>query len=201
MLALVCGAAILVAPIPIGNVVVFHSFVPITLGTGQNLSAGIGDYDVEQRFGLPATDDGTCAQEAQLFGRPDYTAELYRPDGIERDRRRTARAWAVIRSEPAGFVDKMFRRVSAMLEYEPVSIISAEPTVSHSLEITKDTPVVWSLSPQDFLSEADDPANEPQLVTKPITVKRNTDYFLTVPVRVQEGRASITIRHAGDSRL
>src|ERR1700754_615107 len=201
MLALIGGAAILVAPITIRNVVVFHSFVPITLGTGQNLSAGIGDYDVEQRFGLPATDDGTCAQEAQLFGRPDYTAELYRPDGIERDRRRTARAWAVIRSEPAWFVGTMFRRVSAMLEYEPVSIISAEPTVSHSLEITKDTPVVWSLSPQELLSEADDPANEPQLVTKPITVKRNTDYFLTVPVSVQEGSASITIRHVGDSRI
>ncbi|HXQ69885.1 MAG TPA: glycosyltransferase family 39 protein [Pyrinomonadaceae bacterium] len=201
MLALIGGAAILVAPITIRNVVVFHSFVPITLGTGQNLSAGIGDYDVEQRFGLPATDDGTCAQEAQLFGRPDYTAELYRPDGIERDRSRTARAWAVIRSEPAWFVGTMFRRVSAMLEYEPVSIISAEPTVSHSLEITKDTPVVWSLSPQELLSEADDPANEPQLVTKPITVKRNTDYFLTVPVSVQEGSASITIRHVGDSRI
>src|ERR1700752_753878 len=218
-LALIGGAVIAIAPITIRNVLVFHSFVPVTLGTGQNLSAGIGDYDVEQRFGLPATDDGTCAQEAQLFSRPDYTAELYRPDGIERDRGRTERAWAVIRSEPAWFTGTMFRRVATMLEYEPVSIISTEPTVSHSLQITNDTSRVWSRSPQELVSEVsgsakvsltqqgalrvetDNTPNARQLVTKPIAVKRNFDYVLTMPVSIQQGRASVTIRQVGQSRI
>jgi hypothetical protein len=217
-LALIGGAVLLVAPITIRNVLVFHSFVPVTLGTGQNLSAGIGDYDVEQRFGLSATDDGTCLQEAEWFGRPDYKTDLYRPDGIERDRGRTQRALAVIRKEPLWFVATMFRRVAKMLEYEPVSIISAEPTVSHSLEITSATPLAWSSSPHELSTEmsgyantswtqaglrleADDTANATQLMSKPIALKRNVDYVLTIPVRFQQGRLAITVRPVGRQRI
>jgi Dolichyl-phosphate-mannose-protein mannosyltransferase len=217
-LALIGGAVLIIAPITIRNVLVFHSFVPFTLGTGQNLSAGIGDYDVERRFGLSSTDDGTCLQEAEWFGRPDYKTDLYRPDGIERDRGRTARALAVIRKEPLWFVGTMFRRVAAMLEYEPVSIISAEPTVSHSLEITSDTPLVWSRSSHELLTEAsgsantsvteaglrleaDGTANATQLVTKPIALKRNFDYVLTIPLSFQQGQLAITVRPVGHHRI
>ena len=219
-LALIGGAAIVIAPITIRNALVFRSFVPISLGTGVTLCQGIADYDVEQRFGLSATDDGTNAQEAQWAGRPDYAAELYRPDGIERERWRTARALSVIRSHPAWFVGTMVRRVATMLTYEPVSIISAEPTVSHSLEITNDTPVVWSPSPHELLSESqirgsaktsltqeglrlesDDTAKAVQLVTNPITVRRNFDYVLTVPVTIQQGRLSITVRPTEHPRI
>ena len=216
-LALVAGTVIVIAPITIRNVLVFRSFVPITLGTGQNLSAGIGDYDVEQRFGLSPTDDGTCAQEAQWAGRPDYAAELYRPDGIERDRGRTVRTLSVIRSHPAWFAGTMVQRVLTMLTYEPVPIISAEPTVLHSLE---NTPVVWSPAPHELLSgsqisgsaktslkqealqlESDDIVNSVQLVTNPITVRRNYDYVLTIPVKIQQGRLSITVRPTGRSKI
>lgn len=219
-LALIGGTVIVIAPLTIRNALVFRTFVPISLGTGVTLSEGIGDYDVEQRFGLSATDDGTNAQEAQWAGRPDYAAELYRPDGIERDRGRTARALSVIRSHPAWFVSTMVRRVLVMLTYEPVSIISADPTVLHSLEITEDTPVVWSPSPNELLSESQvsgaakasltqeglrlesgDTANAVQLVTKPITVRRNFDYVLTIPVKIQQGRLSITIRPTERSRI
>lgn len=219
-LALVGGAAMVIAPITIRNALVFRSFVPISLGTGVTLCQGIADYDVEQRFGLPATDHGTNVQEAQWAGRPDYAAELYRPDGIERDRGRTARALSVIRSHPAWFAGTMVRRVLVMLTYEPVSIISAEPTVLHSLEITKDTPVVWSPSPHELLSESqisssaktsltpeelrlesDDTANAVLLVTKPITVRRNYDYVLTIPVKLQQGRLSITVRPTSRSKV
>ena len=156
------------------------------------------------------------AQEAQWAGRPDYAAELYRPDGIERERGRIARGLSVIRSDPAWFVSTMVRRVVTMLTYEPVSIVSAEPTVLHSLEITKDTPVVWSPSPQELLAasqisgstktsltqegnvalrlECDETANAVQLVTNPITVRQNFDYVLTIPVNSQQGRVSITVR-------
>ena len=222
-LALIGGTVLVLAPITMRNVLVFHTFVPVSLGAGQNLSAGIGDYDVEQRFGLSATDDGTCLQEAQWFGRPDYATDLYRPDGIRRDRDRLERALAVIKAEPVWFAGTMVRRVAMMLEYEPVSIVSAAPTVSHSIEITNDTPLVWSRAPQELLSESQmngpvrpslteegepalrvethETANAIQLVTKPIAVKRNFDYVLTIPVRVQQGRASITVRRVGRSQI
>src|SRR6185369_12941209 len=132
----------------------FRSFVPISLGSGLNLSEGIGDYDVEQRFGLSPTDDGTCEQEAQWLGRPDYARDLYRPDGIQREHGRTARALSVIRAEPAWFIGTMVKRVGVMLEYEPVPVVSADPTVSHSLEITEKTPVVWSPSVHELLSDS-----------------------------------------------
>ena len=110
----------------------------------------------------------------------------------------------------------MVRRMVTMLEYERVSIISAEPTVSNSLEITPDTPLIWSRSPDELLSESqmsgatttsltqkddvalrlesDDVANAIQLVTNSITVRPNFDYVLTIPVRIQQGRASLTVR-------
>ena len=220
-LALIGGAAIVIAPITIRNVLVFRSFVPISLGTGVILYEGIADYDVEQRFGLSPTDDGVNAQEARWAGRPEYAAELYRPDGIERERGRIARALSVIRSEPVWFAGTMIRRIATMLTYEPVSIISVEPTISHSPEITKDTPVVWSRSPHELLSdsqlggstktsltqdaalriEADDAAKATQLITNPITVRQNFDYLLTIPVRIQQGRVSITVRPIGHSRI
>ncbi len=186
-LALIGGAAIVIAPLTIRNALVFRSFVPVALGTGVTLCEGIADYDVEQRFGLSATDDGTNAQEARWANRPDYAAELYRPDGIERERGRVARGLSVIRSNPVWFAGTMGRRMLTMLKYEPVPIISAEPTVSHSLEITKDTPLVWS----ERLSES------PQL----ITVRPNFDYVLTIPVRIEQGRASITVRRVDRPKI
>ena len=213
VLALIGGTAIVVAPITLRNALVFRDFVPVGLGTGQALSAGIGEYDVEQRFGLSPTDYGTSTQEAQQAGRPDYAAELYRPEGIERDRQRVARAWAVIRSNPGWFVGVMLRRTLTMLTYEPVPIVSAQPTVLHPLEVAKDKPLVWSPSPQGLLSESQttgsvrtsvspegeatlrlESSNSFQLVTKPIAVRPNFDYVLTVPVRIHQGRASITVR-------
>lgn len=219
-LALIVGTAIVLAPITIRNVLVFRTFVPVNLGTGQNLTAGIGDYDVEQRFGLSPTDVGTCLQEAQWANRPDYADELYRPDGIVRDRGRVTRAMSVIKSEPVWFVGTMLRRLVTMLNYEQVPIISAEPTVLHRLE---DAPVVWSRSPHELLSESqtngpamtslmqerevalrlesDDNPRAIQLVTKPITVRPHFDYVLTVPVTTQQGRVSITIKPVARSQI
>ena len=222
-MAMIGGAAIVIAPMTMRNALVFRSFVPVALGTGVTLCQGIADYDVEQRFGLSPTDVGTNVQEAQWAGRPDYAAELYRPDGIERERARIARAWSVIRSDPTWFVGTMVRRMVMMLKYEPVSIISAEPTVLHSLETTKDTPLVWSRSPHELLSESqisgsarasltgesdvtlrlesDETANAIQLVTNPIPVRQNFDYVLTLPVKPQQGRVSITLRPVGRSQI
>ena len=193
-LALIGGMAIVVVPITIRNALVFRSFVPIALGTGVTLCQGIADYDVEQRFGFSTTDHGTNVQEAQWAGRPDYADELYRPDGIQRERARIARGLAVIRSNPAWFVGVMGRRVVKMFEYEPVSIVSAQPTVSHSLDLVEAAPLVWSRSRDELLSESATSEPAMQLVTKPITVRKNFDYVLTMPVTIREGRVSIVVR-------
>jgi Dolichyl-phosphate-mannose-protein mannosyltransferase len=216
-LALIGGAAIVIAPVTMRNVIVFHSFIPLSLGTGIILCEGIADYDVEQRFGLSRTDDGTNAQEARWAGRPEYTAELYRPDGVERERGRIARAFSVIRSDPAWFVGTMVQRMLTMLQYEQVPIISAEPTVSHSLEVIKDTPVAWSRSPQELLSESQvsgsaktsftqdalrlETDDAGKVITNPITVRQNFDYVLTIPVSIQQGRVSITVRPVGRPQI
>jgi hypothetical protein len=216
ILALIVGAAIVIAPITIRNALVFRSFVPISLGMGVLASEGIGDYDVQQRFDLSPTDVGTNAQEAQWAGRPDYAAELYEPDGIERDRARATRALSVIKSNPSWFADTMARRLMMMLKYESVSIVSAQPTVSHSLEITKNTPIIWSPSPHELLSESqisgaakgsltqkgdfalrlesDDTADAIQLASSPITLRQNFDYVLTIPVKIHQGRLSIIVK-------
>lgn len=49
--------------------------------------------------------------------------------------------------------------------------------------------------------EADDTANATQLVTKPIALKRNVDYVLTIPVSFQQGRLSITVGPVGRRRI
>ena len=62
-LALVFGAAILIAPITIKNAILFHRFIPLSLGAGQKLLEGIAEYD-QGRFGIPKTDLGIMRQEA-----------------------------------------------------------------------------------------------------------------------------------------
>src|SRR5712691_2564914 len=51
-LALVFGAAIVMAPITIKNAILFHRFIPLSLGAGQKLLQGIADYD-QGRFHIP----------------------------------------------------------------------------------------------------------------------------------------------------
>lgn len=219
-LALIGGAVIAIAPLTIRNAWVFRSFVPVSLGTGVILCQGIADYDFEQRFGLSRTDDGTNAQEAQWFGRPDYAAELFRPDGIKRERGRVARALSVIRSNPVWFVGTMVRRMATMLEYAQVPIISVEPTISHLPEITNATPLVWSRSPDQLFPdfgtgktsvtqegdivvrlESDDTPKATQLMTMPINLRPNFDHVLTIPVRIHEGRVSIAVTPVGRSGI
>src|SRR5436190_938067 len=74
-LALVSGAAILIAPITIKNAIVFHRLIPLSLGAGQKLLDGIAEYD-QGRFGIPKTDLGIMRQEAAMYQRPNYAMVL-----------------------------------------------------------------------------------------------------------------------------
>jgi len=44
-LTIVASAVLVIAPVTIKNAVVFHRFIPLSLGTGQTLLEGIADYD------------------------------------------------------------------------------------------------------------------------------------------------------------
>jgi len=123
-LALLGGAVLVIAPLTIRNAVVFGRFIPVSLGAGQTLVEGIGDYDPERRFGLPATDIELTRMEAEEHERPDYAPSLFTPDGVERDRERAARSLAVIRSHPFWFASVMLRRAASMLRLERTPLTS-----------------------------------------------------------------------------
>lgn len=117
-LAIVAGTILLIAPLTIRNALVFHRFIPISLGAGQTLLEGIADYDPQRRFGIPPTDVEIQQQEAASDRRPEYANSLFNPDGIDRERARLSRGVAVIRSHPFWFVGVMTRRASMMLRLE-----------------------------------------------------------------------------------
>jgi 4-amino-4-deoxy-L-arabinose transferase-like glycosyltransferase len=129
-LALVAGALVCVAPLTVRNALVFGHFIPVSLGAGQTLIEGIGDYDPEERFGLPDTDVELQRQEAEGYGRPEYAETLFGPDATARDGARRARAFAVIRSHPLWFASVMARRAASMLRLERAPLASNAVPVS-----------------------------------------------------------------------
>lgn len=203
---LVTAAVLTVMPITIRNTLVFKSFIPLTLGTGTNLMEGIADYDPEKRFAMELQDHKVAQQEAALYNRPDYAEDLYHPDGMQRERLRVGRAWAVIKANKVWFLSVMARRVGKMLTYEPVSIISVEPSVSHSLDV-KDAELAWLVTPQEL--KTTDPSNlispsqgavlhptssfPKRLRTQPIKVQPKSDYLFSMPVLKTEGRVVLKI--------
>lgn len=116
-LALTGAAVIVISPITIRNLVVFHRFIPVSIAAGENLAVGIGDYDKQAVFGMPRSDRETRIKDVEWNARPDYGASLWTPDGIERDHTRSVRAVEVIRAHPAWFLGVMFRRAGFMLRY------------------------------------------------------------------------------------
>ena len=211
---LVTAAVLTIMPITIRNTLVFKSFIPLTLGTGTNLMEGIADYDPGKRFGMEQQDHNVAQQEAALYNRPDYAEDLYRPDGIPRERLRVGRAWAVIKGNKIWFMGVMARRAGKMLTYEPVSIISVEPSVSHPLDI-KDAEFAWRITPQELETTAPSNLISPsegavlqtpttnlakRLRTQPIKVRPKSDYLLSMPVLKREGRVVIKIVDLATSR-
>ncbi len=218
------GAFILViAPITIRNWTVFHHFIPLSLGAGQMLNVGISDYDRQRRFGLPGTDIETVMTEAERYQRPDYARSLFGGNGIERERDRTARALAVVRSHPIWFAGVILRRAALMLKFERVAIVSAAPAVTHSLNVAEDMKPAWSKVPKDFVSsgmatqsqaqisvaadgqvlriESADLRSGNQIVSMPIAVEKNNDYLFRLPVKVDQGNVAISITSADQKQI
>ena len=128
ILAFIGGACLLIAPLTIRNAVVFHRFIPVSLGAGQTLIEGLADYNTDGSLGLPQTDIDLIRREAEAANRPDYASSLFSPDGIARDRARITRGLAVIRAHPIWFLSVMVRRAISMLRLErtPLRLATAE---------------------------------------------------------------------------
>ena len=128
---LLTGTMAVIAPVTIRNTIVFHRFIPLSLGSGQTLLEGIADYDTERRFGFPNTDVEIARMEAEVFNRPDYAQTLFGRDGLERERVRLRRGTEVIISNPGWFASVMIRRAASMLRLERVPLISVEMSKAH----------------------------------------------------------------------
>jgi len=156
--------ALVIMPITIRNVVVFHRFIPVAIDQGGSLVEGIGDYDKEGRFGLPDNDTGLAAKDVEWWGRSDYDGSLWRPDGIERDRYRFARGIAAVRSSPGWFLGVMAQRMWFMLRYNDNSthdwlsasatapVLAASSSFGHSVVAPGMRNPVWIGQAPDLLA-------------------------------------------------
>src|SRR5439155_23954386 len=121
------------------------------LEAGKTLLEGIADYDPQGKFGIPNTDLGIMKQEAEQSQRPDYYGTLFNPDGVERERARLSRGFAVIRLHPLWFSGVMARRAASMMRLERSRLISTEPPVSHSLAAIDRLQPIETQLPSDLL--------------------------------------------------
>jgi hypothetical protein len=219
--AMLAAALLVMAPITIRNAIVYRAFIPLSLGSGVTLVEGIADYDPDHKFGLEAYDDAVCRQEARLYNRPDYQVDLFRPDGIERERYRRAQGLAVIRSNKAWFLGVMLRRAASMLEYERVSIVSGEPTITSRIESADESNPVWTSRLDELANnkapasgaqlsvaeggqalqiKGDDSRQGRQVVSAPISIQHKSDYVLRVPVKIEQGRMVVKVENAGNGK-
>ena len=212
-LALVFGAAIMIAPITFKNAIVFHRFIPLSLGAGQKLLEGIAEYD-QGRFGIPKTDLGIMRQEAAMYQRPNYALVLFGPDGIERDRLRIRRGLGVVGAHPVWYGGVMFRRGVSFFKLARVPITNADAPVSHALEVANSTPA-WTHSPSELIAkaglisagaktalsgdaqklriESDESKYGVQIVSPLIAVERRHDYLLRLPLKLEDGRVMVRV--------
>src|SRR5437764_4986206 len=218
-LAVVCGTFLIVLPLTIRNAIVFRRLMPVSLGAGQTLLEGIADYDTQHRFDIPNTDVGIMKQEAEAFQRPDYYGTLFNPDGVERERWRLARGFAVIRSHPFWFAGVMARRASTMLRLERSRLISNEVPVTHLLFALNNQQAIWANTPAELLAHATPASSQAksflapdeqtlnltgdnskygrQFVSPGVDIKKHTDYVFVVPIKI-DGRMRIAVMGAGE---
>lgn len=222
-LALVCGTLLIILPLTIRNAIVFHRFIPLSLGAGQTLLEGIADYDKEGKFGIPNTDVGIMKQEAEIYQRPDYYGTLFNPDGVQRERARLSRGFAIIRAHPVWFGGVMARRASSMVRLERSRLISSEPAITHRIDDLDHAEIASLITPEQLFSngvavpgaaaypglgnmgvlpaltlKGNSEKYGPQFLGPKITVKTGTDYLITVPMKIIAGRMRASVTNASE---
>jgi hypothetical protein len=166
-LALVAAMVITISPITLRNYVAYDRFIPLSLGAGITMAEGIADFDYEDRFGMPISDQEVPYLDAEWHGRPDYAENIWTPDGVERDRERFRRALNVIRREPLWFAGIMLRRAASMLRYNDslpagyryfssrAPLISFEPPFGHAIADQQPADAMWSASPAELIEQGE----------------------------------------------
>lgn len=116
-LALLAGTILLVAPIPLRNVIVFHEFVLTGLNVGSNLWEGLGETEFGRSQGFEFGDQLMVEQERRALGLPqDFPITPVWPDGIRRDRERARKSLKVIIAHPLWYAGVMMTRMFWMLK-------------------------------------------------------------------------------------
>lgn len=220
-LLVICGTLVLVLPLTIRNAVVFHRFIPVSLGAGQTFLEGIADYDPSGRLGIPNTDLGVMKQEAELSGRPDYYGFLFKPDGVEREHWRISRSARVIASHPFWFAGVMVRRAASMTKLERVRLLSSSPAITHSFDPNNapsrsiDTAELLkhcstSAGVKVFAGEpasstvtlfGNDARDGPQLSSCAVPVTIDQDYVLETAIQIKQGRIRLSIHKPNVSQI
>jgi hypothetical protein len=166
-LALVAAMIITISPITLRNYVAYDRFIPLSLGAGITMAEGIADFDDENRFGMPISDEEVPYIDAEWHGRPDYAENIWTPDGVERDRERFRRGLNVIRREPLWFAGVMLRRAASMLRYNDslpagyryfssrAPLISMEPPFGHAIADQQTADATWSASPAEMIEQGE----------------------------------------------
>jgi hypothetical protein len=210
-LVVVAGTLLVVLPLTVRNAMVFHRFIPISLGGGQTFLEGIADYDPAGRFGIPRTDMGIMKQEAEIYHRPDYFGTLFNPDGVDRERARLARGFAVVRTHPFWFAGVMARRALSMVRLErarltsrqpaitnairsgpPTTVVNADELLSQKMEFSTEAKLAIVFDGQDITFSGGSARYGPQ-VGWPLNLKQDRDYLVQVPVRMARGRMRLSI--------
>jgi hypothetical protein len=216
--AVIAGTIIAIAPITIKNAIVFHSFIPLSLGSGQTLLEGLADYDPNGTLNIPNTDLGLERQEAQWYGRPDYAESLFGDDGIARDRMRVRRGLKTISEHPFWFASVMARRAIASTRLDPVPVLKPESPVSpfsvSSQLVWNEWPTRWferaenwpqvtirKLLPEGAKDtdqnwvriEGNNEKSGPLVASDPFGVASYHDYALIVPIKLERGRIQLKV--------
>jgi hypothetical protein len=197
--AVIAGALLLIAPITIKNALVYQRFVPLSLGAGQTFVEGIADYDEAGRFNIPNTDLGLMRQEAEWYGKPEYAQLLFGPDGIERDRMRLARGFAVVRSHPFWFAGVVARRGIASTRLEPVPVLASESPVSHDFSRRNLLPM-WTRDAWERIN-GDDTKYGTQMQSDVISIRPGNDYVFRFPLKLETGRVQVRVTNPSGEKV
>lgn len=217
--SLILGAVLVIAPLTIRNWVVYQAFIPISLGTGQILLEGIGDYDTDKRFGMPKYDWEVTQQEAEIYNRPEYAGGLVHVDGIKRDRQRTMRGLKFIAENPVWFASVMIRRAAWMLQPEKAQIVTLQIPVSRPIQNAEETvptsvyratelnegssllspEAIIAVSPSVLNLKTDNQKYGLQYLSPGLTTMPNKEYVLRLKLVLRSGRVRISVRNAGSA--
>ena len=140
LLPLTC--ILVIAPITIRNYLVYGEFVPINIGLGIVLWAGIADASGD-RFGAVALDVDSAAQDAVLYNNPRYAGSWSTPDGIIRDRDRVRKSMDIILHHPVWYAGVMLKRMRDMVKYSAHAPLIYKISQTRALERTLPVKREW----------------------------------------------------------